>query len=340
MKTPLIATLAMLLLAACSASSDEESAGDPVALVTLATVQRAPVSETVTLYGTVEGGKNTRDVIFAPIEARVVGISSAPGDTVAKGQPIMTLAPGPDMAVTIAKAKSDAAAADAAYARAVRLKKDGLAGDADVEAAKAAKESADALAASLTKRQGELNLRAPSAGYLDSIPVSPGDLVSAGTTLATILHRQGTMRLHFGAPPDVAKRLSLGDMVPLRTGAAARGKATITTVSPQADPATGMVAVYASPPDTQALTPGEGVAGEFSVTSSAEALVAPYAAILDDAGQPFVFVVSDGVAHRHDVVTGATDGKTIAILKGVAAGDKLVVEGGTAVEDGMKVRLK
>jgi membrane fusion protein (multidrug efflux system) len=56
--------------------------------------------------------------------------------------------------------------------------------------------------------------------------------------------------------------------------------------------------------------------------------------------QPYVYVVTKGVAHRHDVVTGPSSGERIAILTGVSAGDKVVVQGGTAVEDGMKVRTK
>jgi membrane fusion protein (multidrug efflux system) len=66
----------------------------------------------------------------------------------------------------------------------------------------------------------------------------------------------------------------------------------------------------------------------------------PYEAILDDGGQPYVYVVANGIAHRHDVVTGPSSGTRITIIKGVSAGDIVVVQGGTAVEDGMKVRTK
>jgi membrane fusion protein (multidrug efflux system) len=76
------------------------------------------------------------------------------------------------------------------------------------------------------------------------------------------------------------------------------------------------------------------------VGSSNDALTIPYAALLDDGGQPYVYVVAGGIAHRHDVTTGATSGDRIAITKGVSAGDQIVTQGGTALEDGMKVRTK
>lgn len=69
-------------------------------------------------------------------------------------------------------------------------------------------------------------------------------------------------------------------------------------------------------------------------------MIVPYSAVLDDGGQPFVFVVTKGVAHRRDVRLGASNGVTISVASGIALGDQVVIEGGTALEDGMKVRTK
>jgi len=340
MRKPAIVLAAILLLAACSGGTDEENAGEPLALVELATAKVAPITETVTLYGTVEVAAQAQDVIFAPVDARVQEILLSAGDPVAKGQLIMRLAPGPDVEVQIAQARSNAAAANAAYARAQRLRKDGLASDADVETAGTARESADALARSLAARQAELALKAPSAGTLDAIAANPGDLIPAGTKITAILHSEGPTRARFGAAPEVARRLAVGSTVTLRVAGEERGTSTITSIDPAADPATRLVSVYATLPRQNDLTPGEGIAGDAAFLSSQDAVVVPYSALLDDAGQPYLHVVTDGVAHRHDVTTGATNSETVAIASGIAAGDEVVTEGGTALEDGMKVRLQ
>jgi membrane fusion protein (multidrug efflux system) len=340
MRKPAIILAVLLLLAACSGGADEDDAGEPIALVKLATARVAPISETVTLYGTVEVAAQGRDVIFAPVDARVEDILLSAGDPVSKGQLIMRLVPGPDAAVEIAQARSDAEAADAAYARAQRLRKDGLASDADVETAGTARASADALARSLAARQAELALKAPSAGTLDAISANPGDLIPAGTKITAILHSQGSTRARFGAAPEVARRLSVGSAVTLHVAGEERGMSTITSIDPAADPATRLVSVYAALPPQNDLTPGEGIAGDAAFLSSQDAVVVPYGALLDDAGQPYVYVVTQGVAHRHDVTTGATNSETVAIASGVEAGDEVVTEGGTALEDGMKVRLQ
>ncbi|PTS90786.1 efflux RND transporter periplasmic adaptor subunit, partial [Sphingomonas sp. HMWF008] len=64
------------------------------------------------------------------------------------------------------------------------------------------------------------------------------------------------------------------------------------------------------------------------------------AALLDDGGQAYVYVVTGGVAHRRDITVGAPRGDRVAVSGAVLAGEAVVVAGGTAVEDGMKVRTK
>jgi membrane fusion protein (multidrug efflux system) len=114
----------------------------------------------------------------------------------------------------------------------------------------------------------------------------------------------------------------------------------ILSVSPVADAQTKLAAVFASIPPDAGLNAGIALTGSLALNATTEALSVPYAALLDDGGQPFVFVVADNVAHRHDVVTGVVGSERIAIIKGLSAGDQVVTQGGTAVDDGMKVRLK
>ena len=53
-----------------------------------------------------------------------------------------------------------------------------------------------------------------------------------------------------------------------------------------------------------------------------------------------MFVVEKGVARRRDVVI-ATEGEDgVALTRGVNPGEQVVTAGGTALEDGMKVRFK
>ncbi|WP_165418741.1 MULTISPECIES: efflux RND transporter periplasmic adaptor subunit [Sphingobium] len=336
MKT-IVTVMALMLLAACSSSPQEDSA-QPTALVTLATVGRQAVGETIRLYGVADSGPGERADLFAPIEARFVAIDAPVGSAVRQGQAIVRLTPGPTTMLYMAKARSDAQAANAAYARAVRMRGDGLMSDADVETARAAKAGAEATVASLTGRS--LTLRAPRAGYVESITGTPGDLFPAGTSVVTI-SGTGAIRARFGIDPALVGNLHIGTAIAIRTAGSSRViPARLSAVDPMVDPQTKLATAYADLPAGPAFRPGETLTGEAKMQGSGDALAIPYAALLDDAGQPFVFVVIKGTAHRRDIVTGSSDGAVIAVARGLSSGDKVVVEGGTALDDGMRVRLR
>jgi RND family efflux transporter MFP subunit len=333
----------LLLAAACSGGgggNQSDAAPAPDALVALGTVEQGPVTKTVTLYGSVEAGPSGAIALAAPAEATVARIVAPVGTHVGAGQAVVVLTPSPTTRVDVAKATSDAAAADKAYARARRLRGDGLASDADVEAAKSAAQSADSLARSMRQRTGALTLRAPAAGVVQAIANKPGDLVPAGTQVAAIV-RLGDLRAHFGADPTVARAVKPGTPIRITNdGSASAIEVPVQSIDPVVDPQTRLASVYAALPANAGIAAGEILSGTVVTGSSGDALTVPYAALLDDGGQPYVYVVSGGVAHRHDVDTGATTGDRIAISKGVKAGEKVVTQGGTALDDGMKVRTK
>ncbi|MGQ2929052.1 MAG: efflux RND transporter periplasmic adaptor subunit, partial [Sphingopyxis sp.] len=66
----------------------------------------------------------------------------------------------------------------------------------------------------------------------------------------------------------------------------------------------------------------------------------PYAALLDDGGQPFVFVIANTIAKRRDIVVGPRTGDRISVTSGLKPGERVATVGVTALEDGMKTRIQ
>ncbi len=122
--------LIALLLAGCSAGSDAENTADPVALVSLGRADQGAVTEQVTLYGTAEGGGAGKQTLAAPADAIVARIVAPVGTRVGRGDVIVQLSAAPTTRLDIVKAATDARAADAALARAQRVRADGLVSDA------------------------------------------------------------------------------------------------------------------------------------------------------------------------------------------------------------------
>lgn len=329
----------IVLLAACSSAPPVKPA-DPVALVSTARVAQGSIAETVTLYGAAESGSAARTGLVAPIEAIVVAIDAPVGTAVSRGQAIVRLALSPIARLDLTRADTEARLASAALGRAERLRADGLVGNAEVETARAAARAASATRASLSARTGALVLRAANTGFVDTITPSIGDLVPAGGVVATIA-KAGDLRARFGVDPALARRLGRGARLQiLPAGGGSPFSAPVQSVVPVVDPLTRLASVYTLIPATASIGAGETLTASIQISEAATALTIPYAALLDEGGQPFVFVVERGVAHRRDVTTGPASGDQIAILKGVSSGEVIVISGGTALEDGMKVRTK
>lgn len=331
--------LALLVAAACSARSGSgEEGSKPTALVKVARAEPGAIVERITLYGVAEAGASGKAVLTAPVESRVVRIAAPVGTPVAAGSVIAELSPSPTASLDATKASADARAADLAYARARRMRADGLVSNADVETARAAAASADATLASLNARARGLTVRAPIAGFVDAVAVNPGDLLQPGAQIASV-SRTGDLRAKFGAEPSVARLIAPGRTITIQRANGPVGFAVpVQSVAPVSDPQTRLVPVFARLPASAGVAIGESLSGTVAAGDPTAGLVVPYAALLDDGGQPYVFVVAGGVAHRRDVATAASDNGQVAVSKGLRAGDLVVTEGVTALEDGMKVR--
>jgi len=337
--SPIFAVVA-LLLAGCSGSNTTATAPDPTALVSLARAESGAVASSHTIYGAVEQNADTQFTLAAPIEAVVSRIVAPAGTPVGRGQLVVALSASPSTRAEIARLSAEARSAQQAYERALRLRTDGLVSDAEVESARTAAQGAQASRAALAAQSAQLALRAPGPGYILAISSNPGDLVSPGTAIATI-SRTGDLRARFGIDPALLPRLSRGSGVRLEPAGGSRALALpIRSIDPSVDPQTRLASIYVTVPAAYRSGPGQPLKGEVTLEQSGNAVVVPYPALLDDGGQPYVFIVSKGVAHRKDVTVGASDGKAVAITGGIAAGEQVVVQGGTALEDGMKVRMK
>lgn len=331
--------VALLLVAACSSKTPDVPA-DPVALVTLARVTQGNIADSVTLYGAAENGTSGRDELSAPIEAILVSIAAPAGSRILRGQIVARLVATPAARLDLATASSDARLADQTLARAQRLRTDGLVSDAEVDIARAAARSAAATRNSLASRRGDLALSARSSGYVETITPAIGAVVPAGSVVATII-QAGDLRARFGIDPALARRLGRGASLRIvPSGGGISFSAPILSVDPVVDQATKLASVFTLIPYESGIGAGETLSAEIKITEASSALTIPYAALLDDGGQPFVYVIESGVARRRDVQTGAANGDRIVILTGLALGDSVVVTGGTALEDGLRVRTR
>ena len=246
----IVVPMLLLALASCSGGGEEADAGatEPVALVTLATAQQGSIAQTTTLYGAVEQGSDAQYTLSAPVEAMVDSVPAPVGTAVARGQTVVRLRASPGTRASLAVAQADFRTAQAAFARAQRLRADGLVSDADVETARAAAQGGRALLDSLSAQANGLNLRAPGPGHVASIATNPGDLVQAGTTIAT-LSRLGDLRARFGVEPGLARTLSPGTVLRITpSGSGTPFSAPILSIDQTIDTQTRLASIFVRVP--------------------------------------------------------------------------------------------
>ena len=190
---------------------------------------------------------------------------------------------------------------------------------------------------------------APTDGRIGLRLVDPGNYVTMGdsTGICTITMMQPISVL-FTIPedslPSVRKRIKAGAVLPVtaldRAQKETVGQGKLSTTDNQVDITTGTVKLRATFENTdESMFPNQFVNIKLLVDTVKDAIVVPVAAV--QRGQPGIYVYkvkADDSVTVQLIETGATDGEKIAVTKGLAVGDQVVIDGVDRLRDGAKIR--
>jgi len=190
-----------------------------------------------------------------------------------------------------------------------------------------------------TKRRqlDKMTIRAPFDGVVSVIKARPGDLIGPGAPIAVIIANSRKVEakiseenfsgVRVGQPASV-RFLGYGDHT---------YDAVVTKILPTADPATQRYVVHLDVKiDREKLVPG--ITGEVTIQvgeRDAEAII-PRRALFGNS----VFVVEDGRVHLRNVETGYVSLTAVEVLKGLQAGEQVIVEDLDKFYDGQRVRAE
>jgi multidrug efflux system membrane fusion protein len=145
--------------------------------------------------------------------------------------------------------------------------------------------------------------------------------------------------------PRISARLNSGAKLQVtvldRDNVHALATGTLTTFDSQIDVTTGTIRMRSTfdNPDG-VLFPEQFVNVRLLVDTVTGATLAPNPAIQLGASGNFVYLLNDNATvSKRDVVIGPTDGKRTVITSGLAAGDKVVIDGVDRLRDGAKVKV-
>ncbi len=191
---------------------------------------------------------------------------------------------------------------------------------------------------------------APISGRVGLRQVSPGNSVrsSDANGIVTITQLQ-PIGVIFTVPedalPQVMKQLHTGNRIPVdaydRSQQKKLSKGRLLAADNQIDTATGTIKLKAEFPNANGvLFANQFVNVRMPVETLSKATLVPTAAIQRGAAGTFVYVVkADQTVVVTPVKIGPSQGEVTVINNGVAAGDKVVVDGADRLREGAKVEI-
>jgi len=321
--------------AAASNRGGKDGGNAPV-VVTTTVLQPKSFADSIVAIGTARARDSI--TVTAKVSEIVQAVHFDSGDEVGKGAVLVTLS-GQQQQAALAQAEAAAKEAQQLYTRQQELAQQQLIATSQLDTQRATRDQANAQVNQVRAQLGDRQIRAPFGGTLGIRQVSPGALVTPGTAIAT-LDDLSHMYVDFPVPEAALAQLATGQQVFGRTAAypGKRYTGVVTTIEARVDPATRAVTVRADFPNAdKALRPGMLVNVELQ-RAQRSALLLPEISVVQVGTRTFVYRVKpDGSVEQVDVEIGTrTDGQA-EILKGVARGDRIVVDGTGKLRPGAKI---
>lgn len=184
------------------------------------------------------------------------------------------------------------------------------------------------------------NVEAPISGVIASRSIKTGNFVQINTPIFRIVD---TSRLEatLNVPERELATLKAGLPVLMQVDALP-GKTftgTVDRIAPVVDSGSGTFRVVCAFKGDGVLQPGMFGRIKIDYDQRADALVVPRVALLEDDGDPAVFVVTGDKTKRVPIKLGYVDGSWAEIREGVKEGEQVVVAGKTALRDGTVVQV-
>jgi len=187
----------------------------------------------------------------------------------------------------------------------------------------------------------DTKIRAPFSGTVAGKPMQVGSIASAGSPIARIVGTQGA---YFeGQVPEEKVRF------------VAQGRPVVVNIDALPGQSfAGMVQAVSGVGSTVArqfsvriaisgalgqVKPGMFARGQILVRTVAAAMVVPTTAIVRKNDKDVVFVADEGKARAVPVIRGIADGPLVQITGALKAGDPVIIQGQSDLDDGAKIKV-
>ena len=345
MRTSCAAAIALLLAAGCAddaagppGGASGRFSGRPATLVVAEPAAVRQINDVIEAVGTTLANESL--TITAKVTDAIRQVRFDDGDFVTQGDILVELT-NEEQTAQLAEAEANVLDARTQYERLKDLLDQSSVPVSDVDEAQARLSAMIARHQAILARLDDRLIRAPFSGLLGFRQVSAGTLITPGTAITT-LDDISTIKLDFSLA-----EIHLGVVQPgLRLTAQSAAfpdqtfPAEVDTVGSRVNPVTRAVLVRALIDNTEhQLRPGMLMTVRLT-TASREALAVPETALLQRAGETFVYTLGEGQrATLTAIDMGVRRDGWIEVRSGLAPATQVITEGVLKVRNGAPVRL-
>jgi membrane fusion protein (multidrug efflux system) len=332
-------SLAALAMAGCKPDSAGQMGGYPPTQVVVAEAKRQPVSENLSLVGTVAADEMVE--LHSEIDGTVQEVKFEEGKPVEKGQLLIQLDPT-KLAASVAEAEANFKLSQANYERVQSLLKGSIIGQQEFDQANSTFEVNKALLDRKKRELKDTQIFAPFAGVMGSRMISPGQVINKDSKLTSLVALD-PVKIEVNVPERFLSQVQNGQKieVSVATYASEKFKGDVFFIAPQVDAATRTALVKARVANTDfRLKPGMFANMELTLKIKENAVVIPESALILNGESINVAIVdADQKAQFKAVKVGIRMAGAVEIIDGLQGGEKVITEGFQKVRPGAPVKI-
>ena len=319
------------------AKAKNEQKGPEATPVEVVKAVQRPIAASYT--GTAALEPRAESQVVAKTSGVALAVLVEEGQRVEAGQPLVRL--DPDRArLAVAQAEAQLRKLENNYRRAQQLVAQQLISAGEVDQMRFDLENARAQHQMAKLELSYTTVVAPISGVIASRNIKPGNFVQINSPIFRIVD-SSRLEATLNVPEREIAKLRPGQQVKLAADALPGQEfaGTVDRVAPVVDTGTGTFRVVAAFSGDEALQPGMFTRLSINYDQRADALVVPRTALLEDGGEPAVYVVRDGKATRTGLKLGYDDAGWVEVREGLKSGDQVVVAGKAALREGSAVQV-
>lgn len=308
--------------------------------LTVEAVGAAHDGEGLSLPGRVTFRPQAQSAVGATVAGRVVAQLVRTGEVVKAGTPVLVIesVDASTARVALEVAGTRLAAAETVYRRSAEMVDKGVGlevekheADLRLKEARAEVERARQAATLIGAGQGNrVTVRAPTNGVVIAIKVAVGATVAPGGEPLLELGDPALLQVMAQVSESDARRLAVGQPAEVDFPALSlKAEARVENISPRVDPESRRGQIYLALNQRVAgLQAGMLAEIRVRVGNEAEILLPVSAVLIKNGKQRVVYIEkNDGGYEAREVQIGRNDNGRVVILKGLAAGDRVVTRG-------------